>query len=58
MAIGRPHHIRFRDDAPRHFPELEGYIAMDALFASGDYSPTAHPGCYCNLDFRIVSGRS
>jgi hypothetical protein len=27
IAIGRPHHIRFRDDAPRHFPELEGYIA-------------------------------
>jgi hypothetical protein len=27
MAIGRPRHARFRLDAPRLFPELEGYIA-------------------------------
>ncbi len=26
-AIGRPHMARFREDAARHFPELEGYIA-------------------------------
>lgn len=26
VAIGKPHQIRFRDDAPRLFPELEGYI--------------------------------
>jgi hypothetical protein len=25
-AVGRPHLARFREDAPRHFPELEGYI--------------------------------
>ncbi len=27
MAVGRPHIARFRDDAARHFPELEGYVA-------------------------------
>jgi hypothetical protein len=27
-ALGRPHMARFREDAPRHFPELEGYIAQ------------------------------
>jgi hypothetical protein len=27
IAIGRPHQIRFRDDAARHFPDLEGLIA-------------------------------
>lgn len=27
LAIGRPHHARFRDDAPRFFPELAGYAA-------------------------------
>jgi hypothetical protein len=26
-AVGRPHVARFREDAPRHFPELEGYVA-------------------------------
>ena len=26
-AAGRPHLARFRDDAPRLFPELEGYVA-------------------------------
>lgn len=25
IAIGRPHQMRFRDDGPRIFPELEGY---------------------------------
>jgi hypothetical protein len=25
IAIGRPHQMRFRDDSPRIFPELEGY---------------------------------
>ena len=27
VALGRPHHIRFRQDASRHFPELEGQLA-------------------------------
>ena len=27
MAIGRPHQVRFRHDAPRFFPELEGHMA-------------------------------
>jgi hypothetical protein len=27
IAIGRPHHIRFRDDVSRHFPELAGDVA-------------------------------
>ena len=27
IAIGKPHQVRFRHDAARHFPELEGYIA-------------------------------
>jgi len=27
VALGRPHQIRFRDDAARHFPELEGWLA-------------------------------
>jgi hypothetical protein len=27
IAIGRPHQIRFRDDAAEHFPELEGAVA-------------------------------
>jgi hypothetical protein len=26
-AIGKPHQVRFRHDAARHFPELEGYLA-------------------------------
>ena len=25
IALGRPHQIRFRDDAVRHFPEIEGW---------------------------------
>jgi hypothetical protein len=27
IAIGKPHQVRFRHDAARHFPELEGHIA-------------------------------
>jgi len=27
MALGKPHQIRFREDAPRLFPELEAYAA-------------------------------
>jgi hypothetical protein len=27
VAIGKPHQVRFRDDAPEHFPELAGYVA-------------------------------
>jgi hypothetical protein len=27
MAIGKAHQVRFRHDAARHFPELEGYLA-------------------------------
>ena len=27
VAIGKPHQIRFRDDAAEHFPELAGYVA-------------------------------
>jgi hypothetical protein len=27
VAVGRPHHIRFRDDAAQHFPELGSQIA-------------------------------
>jgi hypothetical protein len=27
VAIGKPHMMRFRADAARHFPELEGYLA-------------------------------
>lgn len=27
IAIGKPHQVRFRHDAARHFPELEGYAA-------------------------------
>jgi hypothetical protein len=27
IAIGKPHQVRFRHDAARHFPELEGYPA-------------------------------
>jgi hypothetical protein len=27
VAIGKPHQVRFRQDAARHFPELQGYLA-------------------------------
>jgi hypothetical protein len=27
IAIGKPYHVRLRDDAWQHFPELEGYAA-------------------------------
>ena len=27
IAVGRPSHVRFREDAPRHFPELTRYAA-------------------------------
>jgi hypothetical protein len=27
VAIGKPHMVRFRPDAARHFPELEGHLA-------------------------------
>lgn len=27
LAVGKPHQFRFRHDAARHFPELEGYVA-------------------------------
>jgi hypothetical protein len=26
VVTGKPHQVRFRDDAPRLFPELEGYV--------------------------------
>ena len=33
----------------------EGYVDIDAEFLSGDDAPTAHPNCYCSLDFRKVT---
>lgn len=35
--------------------EAEGYIGIDEPFLSGHYRPTAHPRCYCSLDFRQVT---
>ena len=35
--------------------EAEGWIDIDGVFLSGDEMPTAHPMCYCSLDFRKVS---
>ena len=35
--------------------EAEGYIGIDQTFLSGDQRPTAHPRCYCSLDFRQVT---
>lgn len=45
-------------DGPAPCPEcignvLDGWIAMDEPFSSGDSAPTAHPGCYCSLDVRL-----
>ena len=34
--------------------EAEGYIGIDQTFLSGDQRPTAHPRCFCSLDFRQV----
>jgi hypothetical protein len=33
--------------------EAEGWIPIGAAFPSGDLMPTAHPSCYCSLDYRI-----
>ena len=30
IAIGKPHQVRFRHDAARHFPEVAGYLASRA----------------------------
>ena len=35
--------------------EAQGYIPVEDEFLSGDDAPTAHPMCYCSLDFRKVS---
>lgn len=35
--------------------EAEGWIPIDENFPSGDDQPTAHPNCYCSLDFRSVT---
>jgi hypothetical protein len=35
--------------------EAEGWIPFGQAFSSGDQMPTAHPRCYCSLDFRSVS---
>ena len=34
--------------------EAEGFIPMMQAFSSGDQMPTAHPNCYCSLDFRTA----
>lgn len=33
--------------------EAAGSIAIDAAFPSGDYHPTAHPGCECAVGYRV-----
>jgi len=35
--------------------EAEGWIPIEAFFSSGDLQPTAHPMCYCSVDFRVKS---
>ena len=37
-AIGKPHQVRFRHDAARHFPEVEGYLASASARPSGKLS--------------------
>ena len=34
--------------------EAQGWIPIDAFFSSGDAQPTAHPMCYCSVDFRVT----
>ncbi len=38
--------------------EATGWIGFDEPFPTGDQFPTAHPMCYCSVDFRVVSGRT
>jgi phosphohistidine phosphatase SixA len=35
--------------------EAVGWMPIEGEFPSGDEIPTAHPGCYCGVDFRRVS---
>ena len=35
--------------------EGEGWIPIGQAFSSGDQMPTAHPRCYCSLDFRSTT---
>jgi hypothetical protein len=61
-AVGRPHLARFREDAPRLFPELEGYIARArpngkltievplAAFPAIRTAPRCRIGCVVLLD--------
>lgn len=35
--------------------EAQGWIPIEFLFQSGDEFPTAHPMCYCSVDFRLTS---
>ena len=35
--------------------EAQGWIPIGDAFASGDQMPTAHPRCYCSLDFRLTT---
>ena len=34
---------------------LTGWVDLADSFPSGDESPLAHPGCFCELDFRLVT---
>jgi len=38
--------------------EDEGPIPIDDMFSSGDYAPTAHPGCDCDLEFTDDDGNA
>src|ERR1019366_2173204 len=33
----------------------EGFIPIASEFSSGDASPTAHPGCYCGMNYKKVT---
>jgi hypothetical protein len=38
--------------------QTQDFIPINQAFLSGDQFPTAHPMCFCSVDFRVISGRT
>ena len=64
IAIGRPHQIRFRDDAARHFPELAGAVAQTrpngklSIEVLMDYFPQIATAQRCEIGGVVFVDRS
>lgn len=63
VVIGKPHEARVRDDAPRLFPELEGYITRArpngklSIELPLDEFPNIQTALHCRIDAIVVLNR-